>query len=179
MKIGVFCSANQQIAAEYFEQTAALGAWMAQQGHTLVFGGCNMGLMECVAKAVHDHGGRTIGVVPTKVEERGRVSDFVDVHIPCENLDDRKALMVMQSDVFVALPGGLGTLDEVFTVVAAATIGYHAKRVLPFNMGGFWNSLVAMLNDLAGKGVMRGDWQQRIVVADTLEAVIDALEASC
>ena len=179
MKIAVFCSANRNIDSDFFAMTEELGKWMGENGHDVVFGGCNMGLMECVAKAVHEHGGRTIGVVPTKVEERGRVSDFVDVHIPCENLDDRKALMVMQSDVFVALPGGLGTLDEVFTVVAAATIGYHAKRVLLFNMGGFWNSLVAMLNDLAGKGVMRGDWQQRIVVADTLEAVIDALEASC
>ncbi len=176
MKIGVFCSANQHIDAEYFNRTRELGTWIGREGHTLVFGGCNMGLMECVAQAVHETGGLTIGVVPSKVEERGRVSDYVDVHIPCDNLDDRKALMVAQSDVFVALPGGLGTLDEVFTVVAAATIGYHGKRVVLYNIGGFWNSLLALLTDLDARGMVRGDWHQHILVVDNLESLIHAIE---
>ena len=70
-----------------------------------------MGLMECVAKSAHDAGGRTIGVIPLIVEHRGRKSDYVDVHIPCDSLDDRKSLMVAQSDINIALPGGIGTLD--------------------------------------------------------------------
>ena len=109
MKIAVFCSANDTIAPEYFTLTEQLGRWMAEQGHSLVFGGCNLGLMECVAKAVHEAGGQTIGVVPSVIEERGRVSDYVDVEIPCDNLSDRKELMLAQSDVSIALPGGVGT----------------------------------------------------------------------
>ena len=119
MKIAVFCSANDTIAPEYFTLTEQLGKWMAEQGHSLVFGGCNLGLMECVAKAVHEGGGQTIGVVPSIIEERGRVSDYVDVEIPCDNLSDRKQLMLAKSDVSIALPGGVGTLDEIFSVVAA------------------------------------------------------------
>ena len=113
----------------------------------------------------------TIGVVPTKVEERGKVSDYLDVHIPCADLTDRKQLLMLQSDTFVALPGGIGTLDEVFTVVASATIGYHAKRVILYNINGFWDSLIAMLNDLASKGMVRGEWQKHILVANTFDEV--------
>ncbi|MGN0280679.1 MAG: TIGR00730 family Rossman fold protein [Prevotella sp.] len=176
MKIGIFCSANDNIEREFFTRTEELGRWAAENGHTVVFGGCNMGLMECVAKATKESGGMTIGVVPTKVEERGRVSDHLDVHIPCTDLTDRKQLLMLQSDVFVALPGGIGTLDEVFTVVASATIGYHCKRVVLYNINGFWDSLIAMLDDLARKGMVRGEWQRHIVVASTFDEVKEAIE---
>lgn len=176
MKIGIFCSANDNIEPEYFERTEELGRWAAENGHTIVFGGCNMGLMECVAKAAKTAGGITIGVVPTKVEERGRMSDHLDVHIPCADLSDRKQLLMLQSDIFVALPGGIGTLDEVFTVVASATIGYHGKRMVIYNINGFWNSLIAMLDDLAQKGMVRGEWKRHIVVANTFDEVKRAVE---
>ena len=152
MKIGVFCSANNQIDADYFRLTEELGAWMAREGHSVVYGGCNCGLMETIGKAVHDGGQMAIGVVPRIVEKGGRVSSSVDVNIACDNLSDRKDLILAQSDVLIALPGGIGTLDEVFTVAASHTIGYHAKKVILYNMNGFYNSLIAMLNDLQGRG---------------------------
>jgi len=142
MKIAIYCSANRNIAPEYFTITEELGRWIGKNGHTVVFGGCNMGLMECIAKAVHEAGGRTIGVVPSIIEKNGRRSDYVDVCIPCDNLSDRKDLFMVQSDIHVVLPGGIGTLDELFTVAASATIGYHNKRVVVYNMNGFWNTLV-------------------------------------
>lgn len=177
MKIAVFCSANDTIAPEYFTLTEQLGKWMAEQGHSLVFGGCNLGLMECVAKAVHEAGGQTIGVVPSIIEERGRVSDYVDVEIPCDNLSDRKELMLAQSDVSIALPGGVGTLDEIFSVVAAHSIGYHQQQVILYNIKGFWDSLVALLDDLTAKGVIRGDYHQQIKVAHSLEELKQFVES--
>ena len=176
MKICIFCSANDNIDAEYFRRTEELGQWAASNGHTIVFGGCDMGLMECVAKAAKSAKGMTIGVVPTKVEERGHVSDYVDVHIPCDNLNDRNALMMVQSDVFIALPGGIGTLDEIFTVAASATIGYHGKDVILYNINGFWDSLIAMLNDLDSKGMVRGEWKKHIKVATSLGEIVDYLQ---
>ena len=175
MKICVFCSANKDIAPEYYEMTRRLGRWMGEQGHTLVFGGCDMGLMACVAEAVHKAGGCTVGVVPSKVEENGRVSPYLDVHIPCDNLSDRKDLLLAQSDVCVALPGGVGTLDEVFTVVASHTIGYHHKRVILYNINGFWDSLVALLDDLESRGMLRGCRDEYIQVADTEEELFMTL----
>ena len=169
MKICVFCSANQQIDHDFFELTRELGRWAAKEGHTIVYGGVNCGLMECLANAVKEAGGQTIGVVPMLVEKSGRTSDYVDVEIPCDNLTDRKQLMMDQSDVFIALPGGIGTLDEIFTVAASATIGYHQKPVILYNMKGFWDSLIAMLDDLHTKGVTRKAWRTYIQVADTLD----------
>ena len=133
MKIGVFCSANNQIDAAYFQLTAELGRWAAKKGHQIVFGGVNQGLMECLAKAVKEAGGQTLGVVPSIVEETGRTSQYNDRVLTCNNLSERKQLMLDESDVFIALPGGVGTLDEVFTVAASFTIGYHHKRVILYN----------------------------------------------
>lgn len=175
MKIAVYCSANKNIDPDFFTMTEELGRWMGENGHTVVFGGCNMGLMECIAKAAHEAGGRTIGVVPTIIEKGGRMSEYVDIHIPCDNLDDRKALMVAQSDINIALPGGVGTLDEIFTVCAAASIGYHQKKVILYNMKGFWNSLLQMLDDLEQKGVIRDGFRSQLLVANSLEEVVEEL----
>lgn len=171
MNICIFCSANSNIPTEYFERTSELGTWMGANGHTLVFGGCNLGLMECVAKAVHDAKGMTVGVVPTIVEKGGKVSDYVDVKILCDNLSDRKDLMIERSDVIIALPGGVGTLDEIFTVLAAASIGYHNKRVILYNISGFWDSLIAMLNDLKARGVLRAGFEDTVKVAHSLDEI--------
>lgn len=175
MKIAIFCSANNAIAPLYFQLTEELGRWAATNGHSIVFGGCNLGLMECVAKAAHEAGGQTIGVVPTIVEETGRASENMDVEIRCDNLSDRKDLIAARSDVFVALPGGIGTLDEIFTVAASATIGYHRKTIILYNMNGFWDSLIALLDDMQQRGMVRGNWRDYIKVADSLEQLIGNL----
>lgn len=171
MKIGVFCSANSNIDTDFFSLTRELGTWIGQKGHTLVFGGCNMGLMECIAQSVHEAGGSTIGVVPQVIEKGGKVSDFVDVNIACDNLSDRKDLMLLQSDVLIALPGGIGTLDEIFSVAAAHTIGYHNKRVIIYNMKGFWDSTIMMLDDLQSQGLIRGSWRNYIQIANSMEQI--------
>ena len=137
MNICVFCSAND-VAPQYVAAAEKLGRWLGREGHTLVYGGANLGLMEAVARAAHEAGATVVGVVPAILEKTGRASDHIDVRVLCDSLDDRKAIMVERSDLFVALPGGVGTLDEIFTVVAAASIGYHHKRVVLLNIDGFW-----------------------------------------
>lgn len=156
--------------------TEELGRWIGSNGHTLVFGGCNLGLMECVARAVRQAGGTTIGVVPSIIERGGKASPSMDVCIPCDNLSDRKDLMLAQCDAAVALPGGLGTLDEVFTMAASATIGYHHKPVILLNAGGFWDTLIALLDDLQLKGVVRGQWRDIIKEAAGVDDAIRLLQ---
>lgn len=177
MEICIFCSANANIDPAYFAATEELGRWAAENGHTIVFGGCDMGLMECVAGAAKAAGGRTVGVIPTRVEERGHISKNVDVEMMCDNLNDRKALMMAHSDVFIALPGGIGTLDEIFTVAASATIGYHSKCVILYDIKGFWQPLVALLDGMARQGMVRGEWREHIKVAATLEEVVEFMNS--
>jgi len=175
MNICIFCSANSSIDAEYFRLTEQLGRWAARNGHFIVYGGVNQGLMESVAKAARGEGGRTVGVIPRIVEKSGRISDHVDVEVLCEDLTDRKQLMMDRSDVFIALPGGIGTLDEVFTVAASATIGYHRKRVILYNMKGFWDDLLTLLDNLQQRGMVRGRWRDYIAVANNLDEIKEIL----
>jgi len=175
MKIGIFCSANSKIDPDFFKTTEEFGCWIAKNNHSIVFGGCNLGLMECIAKAVHEHGGTTIGVIPSVIEKNGRISPSVDVRIMCDNLSDRKDLMLVHSDVVVALPGGIGTLDEIFTVAASRTIGYHQKDVILLNIKSFWQPLISLLDQLQSQGLVRGHWSEYIKVANTLDELTDLL----
>ena len=176
MKICVFCSVNINIEPIYFDAAANLGSWMGANGHDLVFGGCDMGLMQAIANAVTSAGGRCIGVVPSIIEKGGRKYANLDVDIPCDNLSDRKDIMLQYSDVSVALPGGIGTLDEIFTVASAATIGYHSKKVIVLNVGGFFEPLRALMDSLQDKGFIRGDYHQFIDFAEDIEEMKSKIE---
>lgn len=176
MKLCIFCSSNQQIDPDFFEMTRELGVWAAKNDHSIVFGGHDAGLMHAVSKAAKEAGGQVIGVVPRRIEEMGRLSPYLDVHIPTENLTDRKDLMMAQSDAFIVLPGGIGTLDELFTVAAAGTLHFHEKPLILWNMKGFWDSLIVCMDDLQQKGVIRGDWHSMIQVANELEDIIHLLD---
>ena len=177
MKISVFCSANDNIDKDFFKMTEELGAWIAKNGHSIVFGGCNCGLMECIGNSVKNAGGMTIGVIPQIIEKGGKVSDSIDVNIACDNLSDRKELMLVKSDVVIALPGGIGTLDEIFTVAASHTNGYHKKTVILYNMKGFYDSLIALLNDMQDRGMIRGKWTDYIRTADNISDIEDIIKS--
>ena len=169
MKIAVFCSANADIDPRFFKATEALGRWCAEKGHVVLFGGTNQGLMECIAKAAHEAGGRVEGVVPKFVEEGGMESTYMDKVYHTENLTDRKEMLNTLCDVAIALPGGVGTLDEVFTLAAANSIGYHQQHIIIYNMEGFWDELVALLNKLESQGMIRGNYRKRITVVNSLD----------
>lgn len=178
MKIAVFCSANNNIDKLYFDKARELGEWIGKNNETLVYGGCDLGLMEETAKAVRSNGGQVIGIVPTRVEKNGHTSKHLDIEIPCQDLNDRKALMMVQSDVIIAMPGGLGTLDEIFTVAAAATIGYTDKKVILYNIDGFWDTLLVLLHEMEEKTFMREPSSAHLLNARSLEEIKQIIEES-
>ena len=175
-RIGIFCSAADDIEAVYFEKARELGAWLGEHKKTLVYGGANLGLMECVAQAAKEQGAFIMGVVPTLLEERGAVSDLLDVTFRVDNLSERKDVMLRESDVLVALPGGVGTLDEVFHVMASASIGYHAKKVIFYNVDGFWDDLLALLHRMREQRFARKPWENFCLVANNLEELKEQLK---
>lgn len=172
-KIGIFCSASENIDKMYFESARQIGEWLGRTGKTLIYGGSNLGLMECVARAVKENGGTVVGVVPTKLEEKGRVSTLLDEAIHVRNLSERKDVMTERADILVALPGGVGTLDEVFHVIAAASIGYHQKKVIFYNEHGFYDELLHALQSLEEKGFARQPFSTYYEVANTLNELIE------
>ena len=175
MKIAVYCSANNNIAEEYFEATRRLAEWMVGEGHVLVWGGGNCGLMGCIGDTVHALGGKTIGMVPRALETSGRVSEHIDVYFPCDGLDDRKELMIAHCDVAVALPGGIGTLDEVFTQAGSNTIGFHNKLTILYNVSHFWDTTIAMLDFMQQQNMVRGRWTDYIRVANTIDELAEII----
>lgn len=170
-KIGLFCSACNTIDEAYFHAASLLGEWLGREGKTLIYGGSNQGLMECVAKAVKENGGTVVGVVPDKLEEKGRVSALSDTVYRTRNLSERKELVTELADVLIAMPGGIGTLDEAFHVMAAASIGYHSKRVIFYNINGFFDPLFSMLHSMDEKRFTRHPLSKLCSVATNLEEI--------
>ena len=174
--VAVFCAASENIAPGYFEAAAQVGAMLGRLGATLVYGGARFGLMEATARSAKEAGAHIVGVVPDVIVERGRVSSLLDEHIPCRNLSDRKDIMLERSNILVALPGGIGTLDEIFHVMAAATIGYHSKRVVFYNVNGYWDGLLSVLNSMQDAGFLRGDVGKFMAVASSIAQLEDLIK---
>ena len=174
--IAVFCAASDAAAPVYKEKAAEFGRWLGLNGKNLVYGGSTGGLMEAVAKSAKQGGSMILGAVPSKLEENGRVSDLLDINFRCDSLSERKDIMLRECDICVALPGGVGTLDEIFSVMASATIGYHSKRVIFYNVEGFWDGLLRFLDGLEAQRFTRGSLKSHYAVADTLDELAQLLK---
>ena len=174
--VAIFCAASENIAPGYFEAAVEVGAMLGRLGKTMVYGGARFGLMEATAKAAKAAGARIVGVVPDILVERDRVSRLLDEQVGCRNLSERKDIMLERSDVLVALPGGVGTLDEIFHVLAAATIGYHTKRVVLYNVNGFWNPLLATVEEMSQAGFVRGEVEKYLIVANSIAQLEDLIK---
>ena len=175
-KIGVFCSSSNQMAPIYYQEAERLGHWIGETGKTLVYGGCKCGLMEAVAQGVRKAGNiNVIGVVPKLLIEKEMVSECVGIRIPTEGLQDRKSWLTKISDIMIALPGSVGTLDEAFSVIGETSIGLSTKKVIFWNINGFWNGLFKMLDDMKVAGVQNKPIDAYLLKANSLDEVIELI----
>ncbi len=175
MKIGIFCSSSDNIDSAYYEQTTDLGKWIGMHRHTIIYGGTINGLMECVAQSVKACGGTTTGILPRAMYDDGLASPAVDELIITEDLTERKNKITEMADVFIALPGGFGTLDEIFHVVAGGQAGYHNKQLLLFNQNGFYHSLIQQINQIFIEQFTSIEHRKRIISVDTIDACTELL----
>ena len=151
----VFCGSGKGTRPEYVEDARAFGTLLAQSGITLIYGGGKLGLMGTVADAALQAGGRVVGVIPKLLLDRevGH-GGLHDLHI-VDDMHQRKKLMADLSDAFVTLPGGAGTLEELFEVYTWAQLGYHAKPLALLNTANYFTPLVALLQHAASEGFLR------------------------
>ncbi len=168
-KIGVYLSSKENLPESYVQAAREVGELIGKTGRILIYGGARKGLMEVLAQSVKQHGGRVYGMVPEIIEKRGLVSDAIDVTFRCVDLSDRKMMMNRESDVLVALPGGIGTLDEVFTVMANAVIGIRHQPVVFYNVDGCWDALLAALDNLFEQGLVSGSPSDYYSVAHNIQ----------
>ena len=163
--IGVFCSASSNIDAIYQDSAAEFGKWLGKNNKTLVYGGVERGLMEIVASNTNQHGGKVIGVVPELLQDK--TSRYLNETIICKSLTDRKDLILEHSDQLVALPGGVGTLDEIFHVMAAKYLKYHNKRIIIYNLNGYYSGLLTCLAEYKRNGFVGTNLSDLYIIANT------------
>lgn len=178
MRVCGFTGASTGLRTVHAEAVESFGAELARRGHGLVYGGGQVGLMGVLADAVLAGGGEVIGVIPRQLVDRElahhRVTDLQVV----PDMHSRKARMAEQSEAFVAMPGGIGTLEELFEVWTWAQLGLHAKPIGLLNVAGFYDHLLAFCDQLVGDGFLPATSRAHLVVADSAPALLDALGAA-
>ena len=158
MKIAVFCGSNSGNNSIYEEGAEILGRWIAESGHSLVYGGGDAGLMGKVAKTVHDLKGEVIGVLPGNVDFIvERPQPYVTVLETSEDMSGRKKRMFEIADAFIALPGGIGTLDEISEVITLTKIGVFHKPCIFFNTNDFYAPIREMFLKMGREGFLWDD----------------------
>ena len=174
MRIAVYCSARTAIAPEFFEDARTLGWWIGSGGHTLVYGGLQMGLMDAVASATAEAGGRVMGVVPQSRAQRQHPDNSVSIAV--SSLHERKQTMEENADAFVALDGGYGTLDEVMSALASMSFFSEPKPLILLNRGGLYDPLMAMFAEMERRGLMYPEVARQITLCPDIDSLIHALE---
>lgn len=151
MRVAVYCSARPRIPSEYHEDAKAFGKWLGENGHTLVYGGLRYSMMRDVAQAAADAGGKVMGIVPQSRMSDQHPANTVSVHV--ETLHERKQMMEENADVFVALEGGIGTLDEVFSALASTTFFKEPKEIHLLDRDGLYQPLQELMANMERQGL--------------------------
>ena len=172
-RICVFCGANPGRDPAYLPLASAVGAGLAERGIGVVYGGSRIGMMGALADAALDAGGEVIGVIPRRLVDREVAHDGLTEQRVVETLHERKAEMAALSDGFIALPGGLGTLEELAEVVSWAQLGLHAKPIGLLEVAGYWDALLAWLDHAVAEGFIAPGNRALIALDPDLESLLE------
>lgn len=175
-KLCVYCGSGSGRNPAYVEAARALGKTMAESDVGLVYGGGSLGLMGEVAKSVLDHDGHVTGIIPEFLANRERMLTDVNELIVTADMHERKMTMFARSSGFVALPGGLGTLEELSEISTWAQLGQHNKPIILCNIEGYWDPLVTLLDHMREEKFIREGLEFSLDVVDRAEGVIPAFE---
>jgi uncharacterized protein (TIGR00730 family) len=171
-KICVFCGSGMGRNPSHKRAAEGLGGAMAEAGIGLVYGGGSIGLMGTVARSVLSGGGRVTGIIPEFLVDREKMLEGVDDLVITADMHERKRLMFERSDAFVALPGGIGTLEEVVEQMTWAQLGRHRKPIVLANIDGFWDPLLDLIGHMAEEAFIRPGFEVSYLVADTVEEIV-------
>lgn len=169
----VFLGSNPGGSPAYVQAAKNLGAELARRGLTTVYGGSNVGCMGALADAALQAGGRVIGIIPEALKKKEVAHLGLTELRVVASMHERKALMAELSDAFIALPGGLGTLEELCEILTWAQLGFHKKPCGALNVDGYYDGLMAFLDHSVGQGFMRSEHRGMLLAAATPDALLE------
>jgi uncharacterized protein (TIGR00730 family) len=172
----VYCGSGPGTNPHFIEGAKAFGKALAENNIRLVYGGGSLGLMGAVATSTLDHGGTVTGIIPDFLRMRENALTRVQEMIVTPDMHERKRLMFERSDAFVALPGGVGTLEELVEQLTWAQLGRHKKPILVANIDHFWDPLCYLLEHMRAMEFIRPGLMVKLLVADTVENILPMLE---
>lgn len=175
-KICVYCGSGPGIDPAFVESARAFGTLLAKNGIGLVFGGGSVGMMGAIAKSVREHGGEVTGIIPEFLVAREHAMRGADNLIVTRDMHERKRKMFEMADAFVAMPGGVGTLEEVVEQMTWVQLGRHRKPILLANIKHFWDPLCALIDHMKALEFIRGDLNFDLLVADKVEDILPKLK---
>lgn len=161
---------------EFTDVGYELGLKIALNNHSLVFGGGNDGMMGAVAKGVYDNGGKITSISPWWINEFDDPFEGYDECIKTDSMDERKKLFLEKSDVFIIVPGGIGTLDEFFEVLTLKYLNRHSKKIILFNINQFYDKMIDMLHQMHDDGLIREGALDIFVVANSMDEVFEFIQ---
>lgn len=174
--ICVYCGSNPGAASEYADTARAVGAGLAQAGIRLVYGGGYVGLMGIVADAAIDAGGQVTGIIPDFLNEKEIAHPRVsDLHV-VRSMHERKLMMAEQSDAFITLPGGIGTMEELFEVWTWSQLGRHRKPVGLLSVNGYYDKLLDFIDHMTGEGFLQDKHRAMLLRGQTVEELLDQFQ---
>ncbi len=171
-RLCVYCGSSAGRNPAYIKTAWQLGSHMAQEGIGLVYGGGSIGLMGEVARAVLAGGGHVIGIIPEFLVSKERMLDGLNELIVTRSMHERKTLMFEKSTGFVALPGGIGTLEELAEITTWAQLNQHAKPIIVANVEGYWNHLIKLLDHMRAEAFIRAETEVFLDVAKNVDEII-------
>lgn len=174
--IVVFCASSLGDDAVFKQQATHVGKVFAKRGLTLVYGGGKVGLMGAVADGVLSDGGKVIGVIPDFLNSKEIGHQGVTELITVETMHERKRIMNERCEGIIALPGGFGTMEELFEMITWAQLGLHRKPVGILNTNGFYNHLVAFIDNMVQTGILKKENQEMLLLADSIEELLEKME---
>lgn len=170
--ITVFCGSSEGNDSQIITQAIKLGETLAKENITLVYGAAKIGIMGKIAAAALKQKGKVIGVIPEFLKQKEVVHLGLNELITTKNMHQRKLKMHELSDGFIALPGGFGTLEELFEIITWAQLGLHQKPIGLLNCNGFYNDLIMMLEKMTAKGFLKIENLDILIVDDDIESLI-------
>ena len=172
----VYCGSSSNVDDAYKEAATQLGALIAKENWGVVYGGGRVGLMGLVADSALGAGGDVVGIIPEHIEEREvQHEELTELHV-VDTMHVRKQMMVDRSQAFVILPGGLGTLDELFELMTWKQLGLHDKPIIIVNMNGYWKDMLSAVKNIANQGFMRDDDLNLFVEVQDVKDVVEAIK---